>query len=181
MIALVVVAVGLCAGVGVYGQVRRHNREAAIEWSRQQRLAARTPLQKAAADIDLARRAGDGVHFAVVPERLPPGLVTMEPAVDAYLDGVTDIYSYGDLKALVKYTDVPGRRPCGEHTCVRDTEVGFVTAEAPSLRHASVWLTGQASSAGQESEVRRFWAETRWVPTAEAGWFTKLAYEGDVG
>jgi hypothetical protein len=113
MIALVVVVVGLCAGIGVYGQARRHDREAAIERARQQRLAARTPLQKAAADIDLARRAGDGRHFAVVPERLPPGLVTMEPIGDLMDDGVTDVYSIGDLKAVVKYTAVPGDRPCG--------------------------------------------------------------------
>jgi len=181
MIAIVVVVVGLCAGIGAYGQVRRHHREAAIERLRQQRLAALTPLQKAAAGIDLARRAGDGSHFAVVPERPPPGLVTMEP-IGAFMDdGVTDVYSFGDLKAVVKYTAVPGDRPCGEHTCVRDTEVGFVTAEAPSLRHASIWLTGQASSVAQETEVRQFWAKTTWVPTAKAGWFTKLAYEGNVG
>ncbi|MBW6435841.1 hypothetical protein KZ829_19045 [Actinoplanes hulinensis] len=176
-IVLVVVVVGLCAGIGVYGQVRRHHREAAIERARQ----ARTPLQKAAVGIDLARRVGDARHFAVVPERLPPGLVTMEPIGDVMEDGVMDVYSFGDLKAVVKYTAVPGDRPCGEHTCLRDTEVGFVTDEAPSLRHASIWLTGQASSAGQETEVRQFWAKTTWVPTAEAEWFTKLAYEGDVG
>jgi hypothetical protein len=180
MIALVVVVVGLCAGIGAYGQARRYHREAALEQARQQRLAARTPLQKSAADIDLARRAGDGSHFAVVPERLPPGLVSMEPRGDVMDDGVTDVYSFGDLKAVVKYTAVPGARPCGEQTCIRDTEVGFVTAEAPSLRHASIWLIGQASSVRQEAEVRQFWAKTTWVPTAKAGWLTKLAYEGDV-
>jgi hypothetical protein len=177
MIALVVVVVGVCAGIGVYGWVLRQHREAAIERARQ----ARTPLQKSAADIDLARRNGDGIHFAVVPERLPPGLVEMWPLKEVPDDGVTDVYSFGHLKAVVKYTDVPGGRPCGEHACVRDTEVGFTTSEAPNLRHASIWLAGQASSVRQEAEVRQFWAETTWVPTVEAGWFTKLAYEGDVG
>jgi Tfp pilus assembly protein PilV len=58
MIALVVVVLGLCAGIGVYGQARRYHRESAAEERRQQRIAARTPLQKSAADIDHA--AGPG-------------------------------------------------------------------------------------------------------------------------
>ncbi|MEU8658249.1 hypothetical protein [Actinoplanes philippinensis] len=180
MIAMIVVVTALCAGIGGYGLLRRHHREAAAERARQERLAARTPLQKSAADIDLARRAGHGEHFAILPHHLPPGLVAMEPAGDPSYDGVVDIYSYGDLKAVVRYTADPGDRPCGEHTCIRDTEVGVQTREAPSLRHASIWLTGRPSSPAQDTEVRRFWATTTWLPTAETGWFTQLAHEGDV-
>ncbi|GID58880.1 hypothetical protein [Actinoplanes couchii] len=134
----------------------------------------------AAHDIDLARQAGKGIHFAVVPEHLPPGLVSMEPADDAVYGGVTDIYSFGTLKAMVKYTATPGDGPCGKQSCVRAAEVGVETAEAPSLHYAGIWLTGQPSSPQQETEVRDFWAGTTWLPTAEADWFTELAHEGDV-
>lgn len=184
VIGVVVVVVGLFAGVGVYGQVRRHHREAAAEQAaerlREQRLAATTPLQRAASAIDHARRAGDGSHFAVVPKTLPPGLLLMEPVGGPEDDGVTDVYSYGKLKAFLKYTAVPGKHPCGAQTCIRDSAVGVVTAEAPSLRHVSIWLTGGESSAGQKAEVTEFWTRTTWVPTAKAAWFTELAIAGDI-
>ncbi|GIE78817.1 hypothetical protein Aph02nite_47670 [Actinoplanes philippinensis] len=180
LITLIVVVTGLCAGIGGYGLVRRHHREAAAERARQERLAARTPLQRSAADIDLARRAGRGEHFAILRQHLPPGLVAMEPVDGPSDDGVVDIYSYGDLQAVVRYTADPGDRPCGEHTCIRDTEIDVRTREAPSLRHASVWLTGRPSSPAQDTAVRWFRATTTWLPTAKTGWFTQLAYEGDV-
>jgi hypothetical protein len=104
----------------------------------------------------------------------------MEPVGDVMDEGVTDVYSFGNLKAVVRYTAVPADRPCGDHTCIRDAKVGFVTDEAPSLEHAAIWLVGKASSAQQETEVRQFWAKTTWAPTAKAGWLTQLAVEGDV-
>ncbi len=137
-------------------------------------------MQKAVSAVEHARRVGDASHFAVVPKSLPPGLLLIEPVGDPGEDGVTDVYSYGGLKVVVKYTAVPGKHPCGTQTCIRDTEVGVVTPEAPSLSHAAIWLTGNASSAQQEADVRQFWTKAAWVPTAEAGWFTKLAIEGDI-
>jgi predicted membrane-bound mannosyltransferase len=182
LVALVVVVLGVCAGIGVLGQVRRARREAAAERAAEQRAAAveasKTPLQKAAATIELTRRTGEVAHFAVVPKVQPPGLTGMEAFGNTASDGVTDIYSYGRLKVFVRYTADPGPRPCFEHTCLRDGAVGFVTADAPSLAHASIWLTGTPSPP-DETAVRRFWTKTTWVPIAEATWFTDLAIQGE--
>jgi hypothetical protein len=180
LIALVVVVVGLCAGVGAYGRVRRHHREAALERALERRRAARTPLQKAAWDIDYARRDGY-VHFFMMPKTMPPGLLLLQPIGEVATDGVTDVYSYGQLQAMVRYTVDHGKDPCGRQTCVRDGETGFEDPEAPSLHYMAIWLAGKASSAEQEAQVRRFWTTTTWVPTAEAKWFTKLAWEGNPG
>ncbi|WP_221328083.1 hypothetical protein [Actinoplanes sp. L3-i22] len=177
---LVVLVVAVCGGIGVYGQVRRHHRETYLEQLKEQKRAARTPLQRTASEIERQRRTGATTHFAVVPKALPPELVLLAPVEGPDWQGVTDIYSYGELKVVVRYTADPGDHPCGDQTCLRDTKVGVTTAEAPSLTHASIWLTGTAASPEQETRIRQFWTTTTWVPTAGADWFTQAALQGDV-
>lgn len=164
-------------GVGVVGQIRRAHREAAAQQAAEQRAAAHSPLQAAAASIDRDRRVGHVSHFALVPATLPPGLVQMEAIGDPGDDGVTDVYAYGLVKAVVKFTAVQDRRPCGDQPCVRDSALAVTTPDAPSLNHVAVWLTGTPSR--DDPGVRRFWAETTWVPIAKASWFTELAAQGE--
>jgi hypothetical protein len=176
LIALVAVGLGLAA-VGVFGLVRHVHREA-TQREAAERFAAAHPLEMAAASIDSVRRIGQVSHFALVPQSMPPGIVRMEPTGGVADDGVTDIYSYGALKAVVKFTAVPGEHPCGDQPCVRDAELTVATPDAPSLRHVAVWLTGTPSP--EATEVQQFWAETGWVPIAEAEWFTDLAMQGAI-
>jgi hypothetical protein len=157
---------------GALGQVRRAYREDAQRAADEQ-FAAAHPLQVDAAAIDWARRTGQVSHFALVPQDLPPGIVRMEPTGALADDGVTDVYSYGAVRAVVKFTAVPGELPCGDQTCVRDEDLSVSTSDAPSLRHVAVWLTGTPSA-----EIQQFWAKTGWVPTAKAQWFTDLATQG---
>lgn len=180
LIGLVIVVIAVCGGIGVYGQIRRHHRESYLEQLRQDKIAARTPLQRTASEIEHARRIGAPAHFASVPKELPPGLILMEPVELPGDYGVIDVYSYGELKVFVRYSPDLREPPCGTETCVRATKVGFVTDQAPSLEYAAIWLTGKASSPEQEAGVKDFWAKTTWVPTARADWFNKLAMEGDV-
>jgi hypothetical protein len=119
--------------VGVVGQVRRAHREAAAQQAAEQRAAAHSPLQAAAASIDRDRRVGHVSHFALVPTTLPPGLVQMEAIGDPGDDGVTDVYAYGLLTAIVKFTAIPGQHQCGDQPCVRDSAVTVTTPDAPSL------------------------------------------------
>lgn len=174
LIALAVVVLGLAA-VGVIGQVRRVHREADQRAARE-RFAAAHPLEVSASAIDLARWNGQVSHFALVPKSMPPGIVRMEPTGAQAEDGVTDVYSYGALNAVVKFTAIPGEHPCGDLPCVRDMHLTVSTADAPSLRHVAVWLTGTRSP--DATEIQQFWATTAWVPTAEAGWFADLAAQG---
>jgi hypothetical protein len=177
LIALAAVVLALAA-VGVLGQVRRQHREAARQ-AAVERFAAAHPLEVSAASIDLARYNGQVTHFALVPERRPPGIVRMEPTGAQQDGGVTDVYSYGALEAVVNFTGIPGQLPCGDQPCVRDADLTAATSDAPSLRHVAVWLTGPASP--EAAEIREFWARTAWVPTAKATWFTDLAERGSPG
>jgi hypothetical protein len=175
--ALIVVAVlvlGL-AVLGVAGQVRRTHREVAQQ-AATEKFAAAHPLEVSASTIDLARWNGQATHFALVPRTMPPGIVRMEPSIPLADNGVTDIYSYGDMKAIVNFTAVPSEHRCDDQPCVHDARLTVETADAPSLRHVVVWLTGAASP--EAAAIRQFWAETAWVPTAQAGWFADLAARG---
>lgn len=174
LIVVVALVLGLAAA-GVAGQVRRSHREAA-QRAATERFAAAHPLEVSASSIDLARWHGQATHFALVPRTMPPGIVRMEPSTPLADNGVTDIYSYGEMKAVVNFTAVPGARPCGDQPCVRDARLTVETSDAPSLRHVVVWFTGTASP--EAAAIRQFWATTAWVPTAGAGWFADLAARG---
>ncbi|AEV85443.1 hypothetical protein ACWT_4421 [Actinoplanes sp. SE50] len=75
---VVVVLVPRLTAVGGAGQVRAQHRKTAAEPATTRRLAAleasKTPLQRAARGIDLARRLGRVTNFAVVPSVMPPGI-----------------------------------------------------------------------------------------------------------
>ncbi|MEV4342938.1 hypothetical protein AB0J83_00460 [Actinoplanes sp. NPDC049596] len=136
------------------------------------RPVAGDPLRADAAAIDEDRRAGNVAHFALVPKTPPPGLRRMEAVGDPADDGVTDVYSVGGVRAIVKFTAVPGEHPCGELTCIRDGATGVVSPDAPSLTHVSVALTGE------DAQARTFWATTAWMPVGQASWFGELRSPG---
>ncbi|BEL06616.1 hypothetical protein Q0Z83_048070 [Actinoplanes sichuanensis] len=177
LITLVVVAVLGIAAIGVYGQVRRMNREAARQ-ATIDRFVATHPLETTAAAIDWERRHGRATHFALVPQNRPPALVRMDPSESLVDGGVTDIYTYDGLKVVVNFTAVPGAHPCGDQPCIRDADFTVRTEDAPSLQHAAVWITGATSPV--PAEIRQFWAKTAWVPIADAQWYIELAEKGSI-
>lgn len=174
LVVLVAVVLAVVA-VGVYGQVRRSHREAA-QRAAHERLVAAHPLEVAAASIESDRRAGYVEHFAIVPQRRPPGTLRMEPSGALADNGVTDLYAYGSYKIAVNFTGVPSEHACADQPCVRNADLPIRTTDAPSLRHVAVWVIGTPAPA----EVRKFWATTAWVPIAGADWFTDLAAQGEL-
>jgi hypothetical protein len=178
LIAVVAAVILACGAIGVVGQMRRSAREAAQDAAERAQIAALDPLFADAHRIDLERRAGHVSHFALVPKTRPPGLARLEAIGGPGDDGVTDTYASGALRAIVKFTALPGAHPCGVQTCVRDSEVGASTPDAPSLEHVAIWLSGDGP---ELVPIKKFWAETAWVPVADAPWFTDLAARGDLG
>ena len=167
-----VVVLGV-ATVGVVGHIRRAHRDERARIP----AAVHLPLETDAALIEEDRRAGQRWHFALVPKELPPGLVRMEAIGDPRDDGVTDVYSYHDLRAFVKFTAAKGAHPCGTAECVRSGSVSVWNPDTPGLTHVAVWLSGTGTAA-EAAPLRSFWTKTAWVPISQAGWFTNLAIKG---
>jgi hypothetical protein len=163
--------------VGVVGQIRAARREAAQD-AAYERIAAAHQLELSVASIAGARRTGQVSHFALVPSAVPPGVVRMDPSVALADDGVTDLYSYGDMKVVVNFTGVPGPQPCAGNPCLRDTGLTVGTDDAPGLRHVAIWVVGPASP--DVEAVKRFWVSASFVRVAAAEWFTELAMQGDI-
>lgn len=178
-IPLTVVAVFLLGvvTVGVIGQVRAARREAAQD-AAYEKIAAAHQLELSVASIADARRTGQVSHFALVPAVRPPGVARMDPSVALADNGVTDIYSYGEMKVIVNFTAVPGAQPCAGQPCLRDTDLPVRTSDAPSLRHVAIWLTGPQPVAVES--IKLFWTTTTFAPVADAEWFSDAAAEGDI-
>jgi hypothetical protein len=140
--------------------------------------------------IGLDRRAGEAQHFALVPKTRPPGLLRMSVGTNG-VDAVVDTYQFGEqwLHALVQLADRPtdtcegikeGQR---SGMCVRDGALTRVAPDAPSLRHVTVYFTGNVSTTPKVGDpetdtARKFWADVEMVPLAEAAWFTELVTRG---
>ncbi|WP_305783106.1 hypothetical protein [Symbioplanes lichenis] len=172
--ASIVISVVLVAtvAIAVAGQVRRAHREAERH-AAAERFRAAHALELSAAAVDASRRGGQTQHFALVPPEMPPGLVRIDPSAPLADDGVTDVYSYGEVRVFVNFTGVPGARPCGAQPCLRSVDLTVRTPDAPSLRHVAVWLSGASPAA------ERFWTATSWVPVDRAAWFAELAEQGE--
>ncbi|MFI1994476.1 hypothetical protein [Actinoplanes sp. NPDC020271] len=162
---------------GVVGQIRIARRQAAQD-AAYERIAAAHQLELSVAAIAGARRGGQVTHFALVPSVVPPGVVRVETSVPLADDGVTDLYSYGEMKVVVNFTGVPGAQPCAGQPCVRDGELPVRTGDAPSLGHVAIWVLGSPSA--DVEAVRRFWAGAEFVRVADAAWFAELAAQGDI-
>jgi hypothetical protein len=167
-----VVVLGV-ATVGIVGHIRRAHRDDRARTP----AAVHLPLETDAALIEEDRRAGQRWHFALVPQELPPGLVRMEAIGDPSDVGVTDVYSYRGLRAVVKFTAAPGAHPCGTVECARSGTVSVWNPDTPGLTNVAVWLSG-VGTAAEAAPLRSFWAKTAWVPISQAGWFTDLAING---
>lgn len=140
--------------------------------------------------IDLDRRAGESQHFALVPKTRPPDLLRMSIGSDG-THSVVDTYQFGQqwLHSLVELAAQPTdtcegiRDEQSSGMCVRDGSLTRVAPEMPSLRHVTVYFTGNVSTTPKVGDpetdrARTFWTEVEMVPLDEAAWFTDVVTRG---
>jgi hypothetical protein len=104
---------------------------------------------------------------------------------------VVDSHHFGEqrLSALVELAAQPTdtceviRDEQSSGMCVRNGALTRVAADAASLRHVTVYFTGNVSTTPRVGDpetdrARKFWTDTEMVPLNEAAWFTDLVKRG---